>query len=198
MASCIYLFDSAEYLVWFLIYTLYFHLIFFSQWISQMLQIKLHAEELQGKDKAKSFRQIWPYYLNTSSAQLSCSVMSNSLQPHGLQHTRPPCPSPIPRVYSNSCPLSLWCHPTISSSVIPFCSHLQAFPASGSFQMNQFFASGGQSIEVSASASVLPMNIQDWFPLGLTGLISLKSKGLFKSLLNFGQISLSEPQFSHL
>ena len=93
-----------------------------------------------------------------SSVQFSCSVMSDSLRPHGLQHTRPPCLSPTPGVYSNSCPLSWWCHPTISSSVIPF-SFPQSFPASGSFPMGQFFASGGQSIEVSASASVLPMNI---------------------------------------
>ena len=112
------------------------------------------------------------------SVQFSRSVMSNSLQPHGLQHTRPPCPSPTPRVYSNSCPFSWWCHPTISSSVILFFSCLQSFPASGSFQMSQFFPSGGQSIRVSASASVLPMNIQDWFPLGWTGWISLQSKGL--------------------
>ena len=91
---------------------------------------------------------------------------------HGLQHTRPPCPSPTPRACPNSCPLSQWCHPTISSSVIPFSSCLQSFPASGSFQMSQFFISGGQSIGVSASASVLPVNIQDWFPLGWTGLIS--------------------------
>ena len=96
----------------------------------------------------------------------------------GLQHSRLPCPSPTRRVYPNSCPLSQWCHPTISSSVIPFSSHLQSFPASGSFQMRQLFASGGQSIGVSASASVLPMNIQDWFPLGWTGWISLQSKGL--------------------
>ena len=106
-----------------------------------------------------------------------CSVMSDSLWPHGLQHARPPCPSPTPGTPSNSCSLSQWCHPTISSSVIPF-SCLQSFPASGSFQMSQFFASGGQSIGVSVSASVLPMNIQDWFPLGLTGLISFQSKGL--------------------
>ena len=112
------------------------------------------------------------------SVQFSRSVMSNSLQPHGLQHTRPPCPSPTPRVYSNSCPFSWWYHPTISSSVILFFSCLQSFPASGSFQMSQFFPSGGQSIRVSASASVLPMNIQDWFPLGWTGWISLQSKGL--------------------
>src|SRR5574337_634108 len=96
-----------------------------------------------------------------SSVQFSCSVVSDSLQPHGLLHTRPPCPSPTPGVYSNSCPLSWCCHPTISSSVIPFSSCLQSFPASGSFQMSQFFTLGGQSIGVSASASVLPMNIQD-------------------------------------
>ena len=119
-----------------------------------------------------------------SSVQFSHSVVSHSLQPHGLQHTRPPCPSSTPGVYSNSCPLSWWCHPTISSSVIPFSSHLQSFPASGSFQMSQFFASGGQSTGVSASASVLPMNIQDWFPLGWTGWISLQSKGLSRVLSN--------------
>ena len=97
----------------------------------------------------------------TSSIQFSHSVVSNSLGPHGLQHTRPTCPSPNPRAYSNSCPLSRWCHPTISSPVTPYSSHLQSSPASGSFQMSQFFASGGQSIGVSASASVVPMNIQD-------------------------------------
>ena len=101
-----------------------------------------------------------------------------TLRPHGLQQARPPCPSPTPRAYSNLRPLSRWCHPTISSSVIPFSSCLQSFPASGSFQMNQLFTSGGQSIRVSASASVLPMNIQDWFPLGWTGWIALLSKGL--------------------
>jgi len=110
--------------------------------------------------------------------------MSNSLQPHGLQHARLPCPSPTPGVYSNSCPLSQWCHPTISPTVIPFSSCLQSFPASGSFPMSQFFVSGGQSIGVSASASVLPMNIQDWFPLGWTGLISLQSKGLSRVFSN--------------
>ena len=116
-----------------------------------------------------------------SVSQFSHSVMSDSLQPHGLQHTRFPCPSPTPRAYSNSCPSSWWCHPTISSSVIPFSSHLQSFPASGAFQMSQLFASDGQSIGVSASASVLPMNIQNWFPLGWTGWISLLSKGLFSN-----------------
>ena len=103
--------------------------------------------------------------------------MSDFLWPYGLHHTRPPCPSPTPGVYSNSCPLSWWCHPTILSSVVPFSSSLQSFPASGSFQISQFFASGGQSIGVSASTSVLPMDIQDWFPLGWIGGISLQSKG---------------------
>ena len=117
----------------------------------------------------------------TSLVQFSRSVVSDSLQPHGLQKARPPCPSPTPRVYSNSCPLSWWCHPTISSSVSPF-SRLQSFSASGSFQMSQLFAWGGQSFRVSASASVLPMNIQDWFPLGWTGWICLQSKGLSRVL----------------
>ena len=113
-----------------------------------------------------------------SSVQFSQSVMSDSLQPHTLQLARLPCPSPTPGAYSNSGPLSRWCHPTISSSVIPFSSCLQSFPASGPFPMSQLFISGGQSIGASVSASVLPMNVQDWFPLGLTGLISLQSKGL--------------------
>ena len=120
----------------------------------------------------------------TSSVQFSHSVMSDSLWPKGLQHTSLPCPSRTPRAYSNSCPLSWWCHPTISSSAIPFSSCLQSFPASGSFPMSHFFASGGQSIGVSASTSVLPMNIQDWFSLGLTGWISLLSKGLSRIFSN--------------
>ena len=119
-----------------------------------------------------------------SSVQFSRSVVSDSLQPHGLQHARLPCPSPTPRVYSNSRSLSRWCHPTISSSVIPFSFCLQSFPASGSFPKSQFFISDGQSIGVSASASVLPMNIQDWFPLGLTGWISLQPKGLWRVFSN--------------
>ena len=122
------------------------------------------------------------FYITFS--QFSCSVVSDFLQSHQLQHTRPLCPSPTPRVYSNSCPLSRWCHPTNSSSVIPFSSGLQSFPAPESFQMNQFFASGGQSIGVSTSASVLPMNIQDWFPLGWTAWISLQSKGLSRVFSN--------------
>ena len=119
-----------------------------------------------------------------SSVQLSHSVVSDSLWPHELQHARPPCPSPTPGVYPNPSPLSWWCHPTISSSVIPFFSCPQSFPASGSFQMSQLFAWGGQRIGVSASASVLPKNIQDWSPLGWTGWISLQSKGLSKVFSN--------------
>ena len=122
--------------------------------------------------------------IRKSAVQFSHSVVSNSLWPHRLQHARPPCLSPTPRVYSNSCPLSQWCHPTISSSVVPFSSRLQSFPASGFFQMSQFFTSGGQSNGVSASASVLPMNIQDWFPLGWTNWISLQSKGLSRVFSN--------------
>ena len=116
--------------------------------------------------------------------QFSHSVLSNSLRPHGLQHTRLPCSSPTPAAYSNWCPLCQWCHPTISSSVVPFSSCLQSFPASESFPISQFFASGGQSTGVSASASVLSKNIQDWFPLGLTGWISLLSKELSRVFSN--------------
>ena len=122
---------------------------------------------------------------NFISVQFSAIAQScPTLPPHGLQHTRLPCPSPIPRAYSNSCPLSQWCHPTISSSVVPFSSLLQSFPTSGSFQMCQFFTADGQSIGVSASASVFPMNIHGWFPLGWTGWISLLSKGLLKVFCN--------------
>ena len=116
--------------------------------------------------------------------QFSRSVMFDSLQPHEPQNTRPPCPSPNPGVYSDSCPLSQWCHPTISSSVVPFSSLPQSFPASGSFQMSQLFTSGAPSIGVSASTSVLPMNTQDWCPLEWTGWISLQSKGLSKVFSN--------------
>ena len=123
-------------------------------------------------------------YFIFSSVQFSHSIMSDSLRPHDLQHARPPCPSPTPGVYSNSCPLSQWCHPAISSSVVPFPSCPQSFPASGSFPMSQLFAWGGQSIGVSASASVLPVNAQDWSPLGWTGWISLQSKGLSRVFSN--------------
>ena len=118
------------------------------------------------------------------SLQFSRSVMSTSLWSHGLQHASPPCPSPTPRVYSNSCPSSWWCHPAISSSVVPFSSWPQSVPASASSQISQFFASGGQNTGVSASASVLPKNIQDWFPSGWTGWISLQSKGLSRVFSN--------------
>ena len=117
-------------------------------------------------DKKKRGGAYWQEVIQFSSVQFSRSVISDSLHLHGLQHARRPCPSPTPGIYSDSCPLSRWCHPTILFFVIPF-SCLQSFPASGSFQMSQLFASGGQSIGVSVSTSVLPMNIQDWFPLGL-------------------------------
>ena len=119
-----------------------------------------------------------------SSFQFTHSVMSDSWWPHEPQHARPPCPSPTTRVHPNSCPLSRWCHPTISSSVIPFSSCPQYFPASGFFQMTKLFASGGQSIRVSPSTSVLPMNTQDWSALGWTGWISLQSNGLSRVFSN--------------
>ena len=128
--------------------------------------------------------KVYRFFPLFSSVQFSHSVMSDSLWPHGPQHARPPCPSPTPRVYSNSCPSSRWCHPTISSSVIPFSSHPQSFPASESFLMSQLFTSCGQRIGVLASASVLPTNIQDWSPLGWTGWISLQPKGLSRVFFN--------------
>ena len=128
--------------------------------------------------------------MNNAISSVQLLSVSDSLRPHGLQHARPPCPSPTPGVYSNSCPLSRWCHPTISS--LPFSSHLQSLPASGSFPVSQFFASGGQSIGVSASALVLSMYIQDWFPLGWTGWISLQSKGLLRVFFN---TTVQEHQF---
>ena len=124
------------------------------------------------------------YWSEFSSVQFSCSFVSFSLPHHWPHHARIPCPSPTPRVYPNSCPLSWWCHPTISSSVVPFSSCLQSFPSLGSFPMNQFFTSGGQSIGVSATTSVLPMNTQNWSPLGWTGWISLQSKGLSRVFSN--------------
>ena len=143
---------------------------------------------------------------NIKSVQFSCSVMSDSLRHHELQHARPPCPSPTPGVYSNSCPLNQWFHLTMSYSVVPFSFYPQSFPASGSSQMSQFLASGGQSIGLSASASVLPMNTQDWSPLGWTGWISLQSKWLSRVFSNttvqkhqfFGaQLSLSSNSHIH-
>ena len=132
---------------------------------------------VEGWSASKTF----PFF---SSVQFSHSVVSDSLWPHELQHPRPPCPSQTPGVYPNSSPLSRWCHPTISSSVVPFSSCLQSCPTSGSFQMSQLFTSGGQNIGVSASKSVLPMNTQDWFPLRWTGWISLQAKGLSRVFSN--------------
>ena len=133
--------------------------------------------------ESKQNRFYWTFS-TLKSHQFSHSVVSDSLRPYEPQHARPPCPSPAPGVYPNSCPLSRWCHLTISCSVVSFSSCLQSFPTSGSFKMSQLFASGGQSIGVSASKSVLPMNTEDWFPLGWTGWISLQSKGLSRIFSN--------------
>ena len=147
----------------------------------------------------------WKPFLGFSSVQFSCWVMSDSLRPRELQHDRLPCPSPTPGVYSNSCPSNRWCLPAISFSVVPFSSCPQSFPASGSFPMSQLFTSGGQSIGLSASASVLPVNIQDWFPLGWPGWISLQSKGLSRVFSNttvqkhqFFSAQLSSQSNSHI
>ena len=141
-----------------------------------IFQILFHYRLLQDIEYSSLCYIVVPCWLSFSvSVQFNRSVTSNSLQPHGQKHTRLPCPSPTPGACSNSCSLSQWCHPTISSSVVSFSSCLQSFPASESFPVSQSFASGGQSIGVLASASVLPMNIQDWFSLGWTGLISLQS-----------------------
>ena len=141
---------------------------FFSYLLSVLCPIHLSSQQM----------------ISSSSALFSCSAISDSLWPYGLQHTRLLCPSPSPGVHSNSCPLSWWCHPTISSSVIPFSSYPQSFPASGSFLISQFFTSSGQSTGVSASTSVLLMNTQDWSPLGWTGWISLQSKWLSRVFSN--------------
>ena len=137
------------------------------------------------------FVVLWEEFL--PSIQFSHSVVSNSLQPHEQQRARPPCPSPAPRIYPNSSPLSWWCHPTISSSVVPFSSCPHSFPSSRSFQMSQLFPSHGQSIGLSASTSVLPVNTQDWSPLGWTGWISLQSKGLSRVFTN---TTVQKHQFS--
>ena len=134
--------------------------------------------------KVTSWVKKYKLLASLSSVQFNHSVMSDSLWLHGLKHARPPCPLSTPRAYSNSCPLSRWYHPTISSSAIPFSSCLQSFPATGSFPMSQFLLSGGQSTGVSASASVLQMNIQDWLPWGWTGWISTQSKGLSRVFSN--------------
>ena len=144
-------------------------------------------------------------FIPISPVQFSHSVMSNSLRPHESQHARPPCPSPTPGVHLNPCPSSWWCHPAISSSVVPFSSHPQSLPGSGSFPMSQLFTWDGQSIEVSVSASVLPMNTQDWSPLGWAGWISLQSKGLSRVFSNnivqkhqFFSAQLSSQSNSHI
>ena len=161
-----------------------------------MIVFTVLCSELDGKEIPKKERYMCTYdwfillynvetnnIIKQLSVQFSCSVMSDSLRPHELQHARPPCPSPTARVYSNSCPSSQWCHPAISSSVVPFSSCPQSLPASGSFPISQLFPWGGQSIRVSASTSVLPMNTQDWSPLGWTAWISLQSKGLSKATI---------------
>ena len=147
-----------------------------------------HQFEIYHKSKISMVPNIYIFHI----VQFSCSVVSNSLQPHEPQHARPPCLSPTPGVYPNPCRLSRWCHPTFSSSVIPFSSCLQSFPASGSFQMSQLFASGGQSTGVSASASVLPKTSQGWSPSEWTGWISLWSKGLSRV---FSNITVKKHQF---
>ena len=161
--------------------------------LKKMIQINLCTKRKQThrhrkqtwlpREKGRAGKELEDWYA-LSSVQFSCSVVSNYLWPHESQHARPPCPSPTPRVYSNSCPSSRWCHPAISSSVIPFSSCPQSLPASGSFPTSQLFASGGQNIGASASASVLPVNTQDWSPLGWTDWISLQSKGLSRVFSN--------------
>ena len=165
-------------------------ILFFSSASFSLTRVKKHKSLIQVLGFSYSISPTYimkPIYITVvgiwgRSVQFSHSIVSDSLRPHGLQHVQLPCPSSTPRAYSNWCPLSWWCHPTGSSSVVPFSSRLQSFP--GSFQMSQFFLSGGQSIGISASASVLPMNIQDWFPLGWTGWISLQSKGLSRVFSN--------------
>ena len=156
-------------------YLVFFNGNMYILWSSLILNNFVPSPSVQSK-------QILPK--DKSQVLSSCSVVSDSLQPREPQHTRPPCPSPTPGVYPNSCPLSWWYHPTISSSVVPFSSCPQSFPGSESFQMSQFFTSGGQSVGASASISVPPMNTQDWSPLGWTGWISLQSKGLSRVFSN--------------
>ena len=161
----------------------------FSQTTKSIFHSNLYIISAFKKNKIKTHRNSLACLtcfclLSISSVQFSCSVVSDFLWPHELQHTRSPCPTSTLEAHPDSCPLSWWCHPTISSSLVPFSSCPQSFPASGSFQMSQLFASGGQSTGVPASASVLPMNIQDWSPLGWTSWISLKSKGLSRVFCN--------------
>ena len=152
--------------------------------IIQWLALRLLHQDPHCSSRVCSLCFLSPLLCVYISVQLSHSVVSNSLWPHEPQHARPPCPSPTPGVHPNPRPSSLWCHPTSSSSVVLFSSYPQSFSASGSFQMSQLFTSGGQSIGVSLSASVLPMNIKDWAPLGWTGWISLQSKGLSRVFSN--------------
>ena len=169
------------------------------QRMSQNLYINVHSSIIHNSQKVEITQTSINWWTDRHclsimeySVQFSRSVMSASLQPHEPQHARPPCPSPTPRVHPKPCPSSQWCHPTISSSVIPFSSCLQYFPASGSFRMSWLFASGGQSVGVSVSISVLPMNIQDWFPLGWTGWTSLQAKGLSRI---FSKTAVQKHQF---
>ena len=156
-------------------------------WEKQLSQFSVHphafSSSRQPSDCAMQ-RECWGTDQYRSVQFSSVAQLCPTLRPHELQHTRTPCPSPTPGVYLNSCPSSRWCHPAILSSVVPFSSCLQSLPESGSFPMSQLFSWGGQSIGVSASASVLPMNTQDWFPLGWTGWISLQSKGLSRVFSN--------------
>ena len=165
---------------------------------SNARSLVLQANSLPPESQGKPWSLVHAQCNTFSSVQFNHSVVSDSLRPHELQHARPPCSSPTPGVHPNPCPLSQWCHPTILSSVVPFSSCLQSFPASGSFPVNQLFASGGQSIGVSASASVLPTNIQDWFPLELTGWISLQSKGLSRIFSNTTVQSIDSSALSFL
>ena len=152
----------------------------------QKLSVTLFGCLIYGEEKKITGIYYMPRTILGTLVQFSsvAQLCPDSLQPHGPQHARPPCPSPTPRVHSNSCPSSSWCHPAISSSVVPFSSCLQSFPASESFQISQLFASGGQSIGVSASTSVFPMNSQDWSPLGWTSWISMQSKWLSRVFFN--------------
>ena len=161
------------------------HWIYSLHWTLQKHSLRHHSHSSDAfGDVIPRNPRKWAGKRDTSSFRFTGSVVSDSLRPHRLQHARPPCPLPNPGVYSNSCSSSRGCHPTISSSVVPLSSWLQSFPASGSFPVSQFFTSGGQSIGVSASVSVLPMNIQDWFPLGWTDWIFLQSKGLSRVFSN--------------
>ena len=156
----------------------------FQAGILEWVSISFSKKEVNYRNKLLLLLLILLPYMAISSVQFSRSVVSDSLRPHESQHTRPPCPSPTPGVYPSSCASSRWCHPAISSSVVPFSSYPQSLPASGSFPMSQLFAWGGQSTRVSASSSVLPMNTRDWSPLGWTGWISLQSKGLSRVFSN--------------